>query len=211
MREIRTSGSRRGARGDPGPYSTVKRPLLGLRLWRYLRLMRIGHGYDSHRFAPGRRLILGGVEIPYELGLDGHSDADAVAHAVTDALLGAAGLGDIGRHFPPTDIQWKDADSLKLLAAVVRLLEGRNYQVVNVDVTVVTEAPKIGPHAEAMQQKVAAVLGIAPDHVSIKGKSNEGLGWIGRGEGLACHAVVLIDDMEGVDEVHARHRRDAGL
>jgi 2-C-methyl-D-erythritol 2,4-cyclodiphosphate synthase len=173
--------------------------------------MRIGHGYDSHRFAAGRRLILGGVEIPHERGLDGHSDADAVAHAVTDALLGAAGLGDIGRHFPPTDIQWKDADSLKLLAAVVRLLEGRNYQVVNVDVTVVTEAPKIGPYAAAMQQKVAAVLGIAPDHVSIKGKSNEGLGWIGRGEGLACHAVALIDDMEGVDEVHARHRRDAGL
>ena len=173
--------------------------------------MRIGHGYDSHRFATGRKLILGGVEIPHDRGLDGHSDADAVAHAVTDALLGAAGLGDIGRHFPPTDIQWKDADSLKLLAGVVRLLEGRNYQVVNVDVTVVTEAPRIGPHAPAMQQKVAAVLGIAPDHVSIKGKSNEGLGWIGRGEGLAAYAVALVDRMEGIDELHARHRRDAAL
>jgi len=170
--------------------------------------MRIGHGYDSHRFAEGRRLILGGVEIPAGRGLDGHSDADAVAHAVTDALLGAAGLGDIGRHFPPSDMQWKDADSMQLLARVVRLLEGRNYQVVNVDVTVVTEAPKIGPHAAAMQERLSQVLGIAPDHISIKGKSNEGLGWIGRGEGLACFAVALIDAMESVDAVHARHRRD---
>ncbi|HEX5727723.1 MAG TPA: 2-C-methyl-D-erythritol 2,4-cyclodiphosphate synthase [Longimicrobiaceae bacterium] len=173
--------------------------------------MRIGHGYDSHRFAPGRRLVLGGVEIPHDRGLDGHSDADAVAHAVTDALLGAAGLGDIGRHFPPTDPQWRDADSLQLLARVVRLLEGRNYQVVNVDVTVVTESPRIGPHAGAMQERLAGVLGISPDHISIKGKSNEGLGWIGAGEGLACFAVALIDDMEGLDVVHARHRRDAGI
>ena len=173
--------------------------------------MRIGNGYDSHRFAEGRKLILGGVDIPHPVGLDGHSDADAVAHAVTDALLGAAGLGDIGRHFPPTDIQWKDADSLKLLAGVVRLLEGRNYQVVNVDVTVIAEAPRIGPHVPAMQERLSQVLGISPGHISLKGKSNEGLGWIGRGEGLACHAVALIDDMEGVDEVHARHRRDAGL
>jgi 2-C-methyl-D-erythritol 2,4-cyclodiphosphate synthase len=173
--------------------------------------MRVGHGYDSHRFAAGRRLILGGVEIPHDRGLDGHSDADAVAHAVTDALLGAAGLGDIGRHFPPTDDAWKDADSMQLLARVVRLLEGRNLQVVNVDVTVVTESPKIGPHAEAMRTRVAAVLGIAPDHVSIKGKSNEGLGWIGRGEGLACHAVALIDAMGPADAVHAALRPDAGL
>jgi 2-C-methyl-D-erythritol 2,4-cyclodiphosphate synthase len=173
--------------------------------------MRIGHGYDSHRFAEGRKLILGGVDIPHERGLDGHSDADAVAHAVTDALLGAAGLGDIGRHFPPSDAEWKDADSLQLLARVVRLLEGRNYQVVNVDVTVVCEAPKIGPHAEAMQGKLAGVLGIAPDHISIKGKSNEGMGWIGRGEGIAAFAVALIDSLEDVDTLHARHRRDAGL
>ncbi|MDB4948609.1 MAG: ispDF [Gemmatimonadetes bacterium] len=172
--------------------------------------MRIGHGYDSHRFAAGRKLILGGVEIPHEQGLDGHSDADAVAHAVTDALLGAAGLGDIGRHFPPTDAAWKDADSLQLLAKVVRLLEGRNYQVVNVDVTVVAEAPKIGPHADAMSAKLAGVLGISPGHVSVKGKSNEGMGWIGRGEGVAAFAVALIDDMEAVDDLHARHRRDAG-
>jgi 2-C-methyl-D-erythritol 2,4-cyclodiphosphate synthase len=170
--------------------------------------MRIGHGYDSHRFAEGRRLVLGGVEIPAERGLDGHSDADAVAHAVTDALLGAAGLGDIGRHFPPTDAQWKDADSILLLDRVVRLLEGRNYQVVNVDVTIVTEAPKVGPHVPAMQERLSQVLGISPDHISIKGKSNEGMGWIGRGEGLACFAVALIDAMESVDAVHARHRRD---
>ncbi len=151
------------------------------------------------------------MEIPHDRGLDGHSDADAVAHAVTDALLGAAGLGDVGRHFPPSDPQWQDADSLRLLAHVVRMLEGRNYQVVNVDVTVVTESPSIGPHVPAMQATIAQVIGIAPDHVSIKGKSNEGLGWIGRGEGLACHAVALIDDLEGIDALHARHRRDNGL
>ena len=172
--------------------------------------MRIGHGYDSHRFAAGRRLVLGGVEIPHEQGLTGHSDADAVAHAVTDALLGASGLGDIGRHFPPSDAQWKDADSMQLLARVVRLLEGRNYQVVNVDVTVVAEAPKIGPHAEAMRERLAGVLGISPGHISVKGKTNEGMGAIGRGEGIACFAVALIDDMEPVDDLHARHRRDAG-
>ena len=155
--------------------------------------MRIGHGYDSHRFAEGRKLILGGVEIPHDRGLTGHSDADAVAHAVTDALLGAAGLGDIGRHFPPSDEQWKDADSLKLLAQVVRLLEGRNYQVVNVDVTVICEQPKIGPHAPAMQERLASVIGISPGHISIKGKTNEGMGWIGRGEGIAVFAVALVD------------------
>ena len=173
--------------------------------------MRIGHGYDSNRFAAGRKLVLGGVEIESDRGLDGHSDADAVAHAVTDALLGASGLGDIGRHFPPSDPQWKDADSLRLLARVVHLLEGRNFQVVNVDVTVVTESPRIGPHVAAMQERLSAVLGIAPDHISIKGKSNEGLGWIGRGEGLAAFAVALVDRMEGMDELHARHRRGTSL
>lgn len=172
--------------------------------------MRIGHGYDSHRFAEGRKLVLGGVVIPYDRGLEGHSDADAVAHAVTDALLGAAGLGDIGRHFPPSDAQWKDADSLALLARVVRLLEGRNYQIVNVDVTVVAEAPKIGPHAAAMQERLSAVLGIGPEHISIKAKTNEGLGWIGAGEGLACFAVALIDELEDQAAVHARHRPGGG-
>ena len=166
--------------------------------------MRIGHGYDSHRFAPGRPLILGGVPIPSPLGLTGHSDADAVAHAVTDALLGAAALGDIGRHFPPSDPQWKDADSLQLLTQVVGLLERADYQVVNVDITVVAEQPPIGPHAAAMQQRLAETLGITPRNVSVKAKSNEGMGWIGRGEGLAVWAVALIDRMEGIDTVHAR-------
>ncbi|MBB4638704.1 2-C-methyl-D-erythritol 2,4-cyclodiphosphate synthase [Longimicrobium terrae] len=173
--------------------------------------MRIGHGYDSHRFAEGRPLILGGVSIPHPVGLTGHSDADAVAHAVTDALLGAAGMGDIGRHFPPSDDTWKGADSMKLLAQVVRLLEGRNHQVVNVDVTVVCEQPRIGPHADAMRERLSAVLGISPDHVSIKGKTNEGMGWIGRGEGIATFAVALIDSIEDLDALHARHRRDPGL
>ncbi len=171
--------------------------------------MRIGNGYDSHRFAEGRRLVLGGVEIPHDRGLTGHSDADAVAHAVTDALLGAAGLGDIGRHFPPSDPQWKDADSMQLLARVVRLLEGHNYQTVNVDVTVVAEAPKIGPHADAMRERLAAVLGISAAHVSVKGKTNEGLGWIGRAEGIAVFAVALIDDVEDVDAFLARRRAPA--
>lgn len=173
--------------------------------------MRIGNGYDSHRFAEGRKLILGGVEIPAERGLDGHSDADAVAHAVTDALLGAAGLGDIGRHFPPSSDEWKDADSLQLLARVVHLLESRNYQVVNVDVTVVAETPRIGPYAERMQERLSSVIGISPGHISIKGKSNEGMGWIGRSEGIAVMAVALIDDLEGMDVLHARHRRDTSL
>jgi 2-C-methyl-D-erythritol 2,4-cyclodiphosphate synthase len=167
--------------------------------------MRVGHGYDSHAFAAGRRLILGGVQIPSDRGLMGHSDADAVAHAVTDALLGAAGLGDIGKHFPPTDDHWKDADSILLLGHAVTLLEGVNFQVVNVDVTIVTESPRIGPHTEAMRARVAEAIGIAPTHVSIKGKTNEGMGWIGRGEGLAVYAVALIDRMEDQDRVYRRH------
>jgi 2-C-methyl-D-erythritol 2,4-cyclodiphosphate synthase len=169
--------------------------------------MRIGHGYDSHRFAAGRRLVLGGVEIPAERGLSGHSDADAVAHAITDALLGAAGLGDIGTHFPPSDPQWKDADSLQLLARVVQLLAARNYQVVNVDVTVVAETPRIAPVAREMRERIAAVLEISPGHVSIKGKSNEGMGWVGRGEGIAVSAVALIDSVADLAEITADHGR----
>lgn len=168
--------------------------------------MRIGHGYDSHRFVAGRPLILGGVRIPFERGLAGHSDADAVAHAITDALLGAAGLGDIGRHFPPSDPTWKDADSIGLLARAVALLEGENYQIVNVDVTVVAEAPKIGAYVEPMRERLAGVLGIGPHHISIKGKTNEGMGWIGRGEGIATLAVALIDRVEDQNRLFARHR-----
>lgn len=167
--------------------------------------MRIGHGYDSHRFVAGRPLILGGVRIPFERGLAGHSDADAVAHAITDALLGAAGLGDIGRHFPPSDPTWKDADSIGLLARAVALLEGENYQIVNVDVTVVAEAPKIGAYVEPMRERLAGVLGIGPHHISIKGKTNEGMGWIGRGEGIATLAVALIDRVEDQNRLFARH------
>ncbi|HSK20168.1 MAG TPA: 2-C-methyl-D-erythritol 2,4-cyclodiphosphate synthase [Longimicrobiales bacterium] len=159
--------------------------------------MRVGLGYDSHRFAEGRRLVLGGVDIEHDRGLAGHSDADAVAHAVTDALLGAAGLGDIGRHFPPTEEQWRDADSIGLLRQASQLAAERNFQVVNADVTVVCERPKIAPHAAAMCARLADALGIAPALVSVKGKTNEGMGWIGAGEGVAAMAVVLIDRVEG--------------
>lgn len=170
--------------------------------------MRVGQGYDSHRFGADRPLILGGVEIPHGRGLIGHSDADAIAHAVIDALLGAAALGDVGRHFPPTDEEWKDADSIDLLTRVVGLVAGANYQVVNVDVTVVAEAPKIGPHAEEMARRLADAIGISPANVSVKGKTNEGLGWIGAGEGLAVHAVALIDRVEDQDRIHERHAPD---
>lgn len=155
--------------------------------------MRAGIGYDSHRFADGRRLVLGGVPIPHERGLAGHSDADAIAHAVTDALLGAAGLGDIGTHFPPTDERWRDADSIRLLEQAVALLRERGFTPVNIDVTVVCEAPKIAPHAPAMRARLGAALGIGPDRVSVKGKSNEGMGWIGRGEGIAAMALAVVD------------------
>jgi 2-C-methyl-D-erythritol 2,4-cyclodiphosphate synthase len=158
--------------------------------------MRVGTGYDSHRFGTRRRLVLGGVEIEHDRGLEGHSDADVVAHAVTDALLGAAGLGDIGTHFPPGDERWKDADSIELLRRSAELAAGQNYQVVNVDVSIVAESPRMAPHIPLMRQRLADALGIGPDHVSVKGKSNEGMGWIGRGEGIAAIAVVLIDAID---------------
>lgn len=148
--------------------------------------MRVGVGYDSHRFATGRRLVLGGVEIESERGLEGHSDADVVAHAVIDALLGAAGLGDLGSHFPPDDPRWRDADSLDLLRTVLGMLDA---PVANVDVTVVCEAPRLGPHRPEMERTLAAAVA-AP--VSVKASSNEGMGWIGRGEGIAAIAVALI-------------------
>jgi 2-C-methyl-D-erythritol 2,4-cyclodiphosphate synthase len=159
--------------------------------------MRVGIGYDSHRFAEGRPLILGGVRIPHSHGLSGHSDADAVAHAITDAMLGAAALGDIGTHFPPSDAAYKNADSIELLRKSNELLEGVGYQVVNIDVTVICEAPTIGPHAPAMRERIASALGIGVKHVSIKGKTNEGMGWIGRGEGIAVMATALISTVEG--------------
>jgi 2-C-methyl-D-erythritol 2,4-cyclodiphosphate synthase len=162
--------------------------------------MRIGTGYDSHRFDAARPLILGGVAIPDHAGLRGHSDADAVCHAVTDAILGAAAAGNIGSHFPPSDDRWKGADSIELLRSAVEVLERLNYQVVNVDVTVVCETPKIGPWVDAMRDRLGGVLRVGPDFVSVKGKTNETLGWIGAGEGLAVHAVALIDRIaDGAD------------
>jgi 2-C-methyl-D-erythritol 2,4-cyclodiphosphate synthase len=158
--------------------------------------MRVGIGYDSHRFDPDRPLVLGGVVIPAAAGLAGHSDADAIAHAVIDAILGAAALGDIGTHFPPTDERWRDADSIGLLESAVMLLGEENFQVVNVDVTVVCERPRIGPHAAAMRERLASAIGISAANVSVKAKSNEGLGWIGRNEGIAVVAVALVDRLD---------------
>ncbi len=156
--------------------------------------MRAGIGYDSHRFADGRRLVLGGVEIPHEQGLTGHSDADAVSHAVTDALLGAAALGDIGAHFPPDDEQWRDADSIDLLERAMTLVRAEGYRPVNVDVTVVCEAPRLRPYIGAMRERLADALDLDRDAVSVKATTNEGMGWIGRGEGIAALVVAVIDE-----------------
>jgi 2-C-methyl-D-erythritol 4-phosphate cytidylyltransferase/2-C-methyl-D-erythritol 2,4-cyclodiphosphate synthase len=153
---------------------------------------RIGTGYDLHRLVPDRPLILGGVRIPYELGLDGHSDADIVCHAVTDAVLGAVGGGDIGRLFPDTDRAWKDADSVALLARAAELVTRAGSRVVNVDVTVVAERPKLLPHIDAMRANLARALGCGAECVSIKGKTNEGMDSMGRGESMACHAVAMV-------------------
>lgn len=154
---------------------------------------RVGIGYDSHRFDPGRRLVLGGVLFPDAPGLRGFSDADAVAHAVIDALLGAACLGDIGTHFPPGEEAWRDADSMELLARAVALLRGEGWRVGNVDVTVICERPRIGPRAAEMRAALAGRLGVGVGAVSVKGKSNEGMGWIGRGEGIAVCAVAALE------------------
>lgn len=154
--------------------------------------MRAGTGYDLHRLVSGRPLLLGGVRVPGEVGALGHSDADVVCHAVTDAVLGAAGAGDIGRHFPDTDPAWKDAASVPLLEASVRLVGARGFAIVNVDVTVVLERPKIAGHVPEIQASLARALGIDPSRVSVKGKTNEGLDAVGRGEAIAAHAVALL-------------------
>ena len=151
--------------------------------------MRVGIGHDTHRLEAGRPLILGGVTVPHSRGLAGHSDADVVAHAVADALLGAAGLGDIGAHFPDTDPQWRGADSLTLLSHVVGLVKAEGWSIGNVDTTVVLEAPRLTPHKPAMEERLAAVVGAA---VSVKAKRAEGLGALGRGEGVACFAVAVL-------------------
>jgi 2-C-methyl-D-erythritol 4-phosphate cytidylyltransferase/2-C-methyl-D-erythritol 2,4-cyclodiphosphate synthase len=154
--------------------------------------MRIGSGYDLHRLVAGRPLILGGVTIPFELGLDGHSDADIVCHAVTDAVLGAAGVGDIGRLFPDTDAKWKGADSIALLKGAMAKVNAAGYRVSNVDVTVIAQKPKLLPYLEAMRSNLAAALGVEAGAVSVKGKTNEGVESMGRSESMACHAVALI-------------------
>jgi len=154
--------------------------------------LRVGTGYDSHRFDESRELILGGVRIPDHAGLRGHSDGDAIAHAVIDAILGAAAVGDVGSLFPPSDDAWKDADSIVLLEKANAVLRERGHSVVNVDVTVVCESPKIRPWADAMRARLAGAMGVEVDQVSVKGKTNEGMGWIGAGEGLAVHAAALV-------------------
>ena len=156
--------------------------------------MRIGFGYDSHRFAPGRRLVLGGVEFLGETGLAGHSDADVLVHAIVDALLGAAALGDIGAKFPDTDPQWKDADSTELLRAVVKEVRGAGYKVGNVDATVICERPKIGPYAELIRERLAEAMNVGKGRLSVKGKTNEKLDDVGAGLGIEVHAVCLLEE-----------------
>ena len=155
--------------------------------------MRIGHGYDVHRLVEGRRLILGGVEVPHTLGLLGHSDADVLTHAVMDALLGAAGLGDIGRHFPDTDPAYAGADSLKLLDYVVELLEAQGWKVGNVDATILAQRPKLAPHLEQMRENLAARMKVEPEQVNVKATAEEKLGFTGAEEGIASHAVCLLE------------------
>jgi 2-C-methyl-D-erythritol 2,4-cyclodiphosphate synthase len=154
--------------------------------------IRIGNGYDIHQLSPDRRLILGGVEIPHELGLLGHSDADVLTHAIMDAMLGALSLGDIGLYFPPTDPQWKGADSLMLLDQVNQLIQEKGWQVGNIDSVVVAERPKLKPHITAMRDRLASVLKVQPDRIGIKATTNEKLDSVGREEGICAYAVVLL-------------------
>ena len=156
--------------------------------------MRIGHGYDVHRLVPGRDLILGGVKIPYALGLDGHSDADVLLHAVMDALLGAAALRDIGYHFPDTDPAYKGANSLELLKIVGQKLTAAGYRVGNIDVTMIAQKPKLKDYIPAMAENIAAALGIGVGQVNVKATTEEHLGFTGTGEGMSCHAVCLLED-----------------
>ena len=156
--------------------------------------MRIGHGYDVHKLVEGRDLILGGVKIDYELGLLGHSDADVLLHAVSDALLGAAGLGDIGRHFPDTDPKYKGADSGKLLAEVGEKIAAAGYKVGNIDVTMIAQKPKLKDHIPQMQKNIAAFLGIEENRVNVKATTEEKLGFTGEGLGMSCHAVCLLEE-----------------
>ena len=157
-------------------------------------MIRVGNGVDIHAFAEGRPLVLGGVRIPYEKGLTGHSDADALLHAVTSGILGAAGLGDLGDHFPSSDERWRDVDSRVLLRHAVELARGRGYTLVNVDSTVVAQSPRLSPHKLAMRDVIAADCGIAMDRVNVKAATTDHLGFVGRAEGVAAFATVLLDD-----------------
>lgn len=159
-------------------------------------MIRTGLGYDAHRLVEGRRLVLGGVEIPHSVGLLGHSDADVLTHALMDALLGAAADGDIGQHFPDRDPKWKDADSVGLLRAVVARLDANGWRIVNTDVTVVAEAPKLAPHIPAMRERLAAAMGVPVSAVSVKATTVEGMGAIGRREGISAMAIATIDSKE---------------
>lgn len=158
--------------------------------------MRIGHGYDVHKLVEGRDLILGGVKIDYEKGLLGHSDADVLLHAVSDALLGAAGLGDIGRHFPDTDPKYKGADSLGLLQEVYRKISEKGYRVGNIDVTMIAQKPKLKDFIPRMQENIAAAVGVTADRVNVKATTEEKLGFTGSGEGMSCHAVCILEEVE---------------
>lgn len=155
--------------------------------------MRIGHGYDVHKLVEGRKLILGGVEIPYEKGLLGHSDADVLLHAISDALLGAAALGDIGKHFPDTDESFKDADSRVLLRRVIELLEDKGYKVGNIDATVIAQAPKLASYIDTMKNNISADCGVSADKINVKATTEEHLGFTGRKEGISAHAVCIIE------------------
>ncbi|NNE45633.1 MAG: 2-C-methyl-D-erythritol 2,4-cyclodiphosphate synthase [Rhodothermales bacterium] len=159
--------------------------------------MRVGYGYDVHRLVEGRRLVLGGVEIEYPFGLQGHSDADVVLHAITDALLGAAALGDIGRHFPDSDARWKDADSRMFLAEAGRMIGAAGYRLSNIDVTIIAEKPRIEPHAGSMRSIIADLLAIQVSQVSVKATTSEGMGFVGEGLGIAAHAVCLLAEEQG--------------
>jgi 2-C-methyl-D-erythritol 4-phosphate cytidylyltransferase/2-C-methyl-D-erythritol 2,4-cyclodiphosphate synthase len=184
--------------GDPGNLKITTAEDLALARWMSARgtgrmaTTRVGTGYDLHRLVPGRRLVLGGIEVPSDKGLDGHSDADVLSHAITDAVLGAVAAGDIGRHFPDTDPRWKDAPSLAMLSHAVAQADAAGYSVANVDAVVIAEHPKLAPHVDAIRRSLATVLRVESAQVSVKGKTNEGIGELGRGEAMAVHAVALL-------------------
>ena len=165
--------------------------------------MRIGMGYDVHKLVQGRQLIIGGVNIPYEKGLLGHSDADVLVHAVMDALLGAAGLGDIGKHFPDTSEEYKDADSIMLLKQVGRLIDEANMIVANIDATIIAQKPKMAPHIEAMRENIANALGLDKQQINIKATTEEGMGFTGEGKGISAQAICLLETVDNFDYRHS--------